>query len=225
MRLVRLAAVLATSIAPLAAFAAGGHDALSCSGCHSIHAAKGEIIFAVEANKSATNRENKAVSGSSALCLACHKDGGMATSISSHMSHPYGMDQVNAKVAKVPGELMRGGRFECLGCHDPHPSNPYYKYLRVDTAKGQKMELFCGVCHPNKADDATAAAKPALFTSMDETGNRVLAASDGSAPARKSVKAPAKAQKLPAKKAKKGKATKAAAVAEPVAAPAEPAAQ
>src|SRR6266581_4007215 len=159
MRLVRFAAVLLASIAPFAAFAAGGHDALSCSGCHSVHAAKGEIIFAVEANKAATNRENKPVMGSSALCLGCHKDGGMATSISSHMSHPYGVEQVNPKVAKVPGELMRNGRFECLGCHDPHPSNPNHKYLRVDTAKGQKMEQFCAVCHPNKADDATAATK------------------------------------------------------------------
>ncbi|BDG08812.1 cytochrome c3 family protein [Anaeromyxobacter paludicola] len=227
MRLVRLAAVLAACTAPLAALAAGGHDALSCSGCHSIHAAKGELIFAVEANKSATTRANQPVSGSSALCLACHKDGGMATSISSHMSHPYGLDHVNAKVAKVPGELMRDGRFECLGCHDPHPSNPYHKYLRVDTAKGQKMEQFCAVCHPNKADDATASAKVALFTSMDETGNRVLGPADGAAPARKAVKAPAKASKLPAKKAKKAaKAAKApAAAAEPAAAPAAQPAQ
>ena len=222
MRLLRYTALLVSTLAPLAAFAAGGHDALSCSGCHSIHAAKAEILFAVEPNKSATNRQNQPVMGMSALCLGCHKDGGMATSISGHMSHPYGMDQVNPKVAKVPGELLRNGRFECLGCHDPHPSNPNYKYLRVDTAKGQKMELFCAVCHPAKADDATASAKVALFTSMDETGNRVLSASDGSSPApvRKAVKSPAKAHKLPAKKSHKAKAAKTAA-AEPVAAPAQ----
>jgi hypothetical protein len=74
-----------------------------------------------------------------------------------------------------------------MGCHDPHPSNPYFKYLRVDTAKGSKMDAFCAVCHPIKADVATVAEKAVLFTSMDETGNRVL----GPAKASKAEKAPA----------------------------------
>ncbi len=94
----------------------------------------------------------------------------------------------------MPAELLReGGRFECLGCHDPHPSNPYYKYLRVDTAKGSKMDAFCAVCHPIKADMATVNEKAVLFTSMDETGNRVLSAKSSSA-----AKAPAAAPKAAA---------------------------
>ena len=39
------------------------------------------------------------------------------------MSHPYGLASVNSKVANVPADLLRGGRFECVGRYDPHPSN------------------------------------------------------------------------------------------------------
>lgn len=191
MKLAPLLAAAALAL-PLSALAAGGHDAIGCTGCHSIHAAKDQIIFAVAANKQAVNAKTKQPhSGTTALCLGCHEEssrGGQGYApIAGHMSHPFGLAQVNEKVAKVPGELLReGGRFECLGCHDPHPSNPYYKYLRVDTDKGSKMDAFCAVCHPAKADGATLTEKPVLFTSMDETGTRVLAP-------RASSPAPAKA--------------------------------
>jgi predicted CXXCH cytochrome family protein len=195
MSLVRGLAFAALAAAlPLSALAAGGHDAVGCVGCHSIHSAKGEIIFAVPANKQSLNPKTKQpYTGTTALCLGCHEDtskGGQGYApVSGHMSHPYGLATVNTKVAKVPGELLReGGRFECMGCHDPHPSNPYYKYLRVDTAKGSKMDAFCAVCHPVKADPQE---QPALFTSMDETGSRSLgpaktpAAAPAAAPAKK----------------------------------------
>ncbi len=193
MSIVTRLALALTLAAPAAAYAAGGHDGVGCVGCHAIHTAKGEIIFAVAPNKSAVNPKTKTpYTGTTALCLGCHEEsakGGQGYApVHANMSHPYGLATVNAKVAKVPGELLRdGGRFECLGCHDPHPSNPYYKYLRVDTgAKGGNMDGFCALCHPIKADNAVAAAaKTNLFTSMDETGNRVLKAAPapGAAPA------------------------------------------
>ncbi len=202
MNVQRLVAVLAAVLLPLAARAAGGHDGIGCAGCHAIHTAKDQIIFAVAANKQVLNPKTKQpYSGTTALCLGCHEEtskGGQGYApVSAHLSHPYGLAQVNAKIAKVPPELLReGGRFECLGCHDPHPSNPYYKYLRVDTAKGSKMDAFCAVCHPIKADTAAAAEKAVLFTSMDETGNRVMKAPAKSEPA----KAPAAAPEAPKKK-------------------------
>jgi len=196
LRALSLAAVLAL---PLTSLAAGAHDAIGCTGCHSLHAAKAQLIFAVPANtQTVSPRTKQPYSGTTALCLGCHEEsskGGQGyIPIAGHTSHPFGLSQVNEKVAKVPPELLReGGRFECLGCHDPHPSNPYYKYLRVDTANGSKMDTFCAVCHPIKADAAVAADKPVLFTSMDETGNRVLApkAASSSAPAAKPAAAPA----------------------------------
>jgi predicted CXXCH cytochrome family protein len=195
----RLLLVLALA-APVSAFAAGGHDSVGCVGCHSIHTAKGDIIFAVAPNKSGVNPKTKqAFSGTTALCLGCHEESGKGgqgyAPIHANMSHPYGLANVDPKIAKVPGELLRdGGRFECLGCHDPHPSNPNFKYLRVDTgAKGQSMDGFCAVCHPIKADASTIATRAALFTSMDETGNRVLKAAPAAGAAKPAAPAaPAK---------------------------------
>ncbi len=203
MSLVRGLVLAVAGILPVYALASGGHDSIGCTGCHAIHTAKGDLIFAVAPNKQAVNPKTKqAYTGTTALCLACHEEtskGGQGYApISAHMSHPYGLASVNPKVAKVPPELLReGGRFECMGCHDPHPSNPYYKYLRVDTAKGTKMDAFCAVCHPIKADAAMAGEKTVLFTSMDETGSRVLAPK-ASMPAGDGTKAPG----APAKKKK-----------------------
>lgn len=191
MSLVTRIALALTLAAPAVALAAGGHDSVGCVGCHAIHTAKGDVIFAVPANKTDVNPKTKQpYTGTTALCLGCHQEsnkGGQGYApVHANMSHPYGMAAVDPRVAKVPPELLRsGGRFECLGCHDPHPSNPNFKYLRVDTGnKGQNMDVFCGVCHPIKADAATVATKPALFTANDETGNRTMKA-PAAAPAAK----------------------------------------
>ncbi|GER92405.1 cytochrome C [hot springs metagenome] len=178
--------VAACLLLPLSAFAFGGHDGLVCSGCHSIHAAKDALIFAVEANKKDVNpRTKQSYTGITALCLGCHQTpekGGMGIKpISAHMSHPYGLNSVNAKVARVPEDALRDGKFECIGCHDPHPSNPNYRYLRYDAgANGSKMENFCAACHPMKADPKAASAKPQGFNSMDE---RLFGASGSYVPA------------------------------------------
>ena len=146
-------------------FGAGPHDSLSCTGCHGIHNAKtGELIFAVEPNKKAINPATKQpFTGSSALCLGCHAteaEGGMGIApISASHSHPIGVVP-NPKRASVPANDLRDNKLECVGCHDPHPSNANYKYLRVDTAGGGKMENFCASCHSAEAGPvATKAAQ------------------------------------------------------------------
>jgi predicted CXXCH cytochrome family protein len=141
---------------PAFMFGAGPHDSLSCTGCHGIHTAKtGELIFAVEPNKKAINPATKQpYSGTTALCLGCHAtdaDGGMGIDpVSPSHSHPFGIVP-NPKRASVPDEALRDNKLECVGCHDPHPSNANYKYLRVDTAGGAKMENFCAYCHSAQA--------------------------------------------------------------------------
>jgi predicted CXXCH cytochrome family protein len=157
-------------LVPAVSFAAGAHDGLNCTGCHGIHDAKGDVIFAVEPNVTAMNpRTNAPYEGATALCLGCHadmNDGGMGIlPVSSAMSHPYGV-QPNPKVATVPGVFLRNGKLECVGCHDPHPSNPNYKYLRVDTEGGGNMQVFCAMCHSSKSEMKPAAA--GIFDSMDE---------------------------------------------------------
>lgn len=151
----RFLIVFVVTVVPFTVFAAGGHDGLSCTGCHSLHKAQLEtFILAVKPNTKDLNpKTNQPYGGTTAICLSCHqtteKGGHGMTPISSHMSHPYGLNSVNTKIAQVPAEFMSNGRFECTGCHDPHPSNPNRKYLRVE---GNSMENFCAVCHPTKSD-------------------------------------------------------------------------
>jgi predicted CXXCH cytochrome family protein len=167
-------------------WAAGAHDGLLCTGCHGIHTAKGEIIFAVEPNKKAINpRTKQPNSGTTALCLGCHENpdkGGMGIMpVSGHMSHPFGISP-NTKVAVVPAAFLRDGKLECVGCHDPHPSNPYYKYLRVDTSKGSKMSDFCAMCHASKADPNVVKGLK-IFDSMDEKNYSPVQVSTPATPA------------------------------------------
>lgn len=157
---------------PAVASAYGGHDGLNCTGCHGIHNAKGDIIFAVEPNKKAINPKTKQpYTGTTALCLGCHETvekGGLGIlPVSAVHSHPYDVTP-SAKVASVPAVFLRDGKLECVGCHDPHPSNPFHMYLRVDTgSKGAKMAEFCALCHASKASPKDVAAMK-VFDSMDE---------------------------------------------------------
>ena len=155
-----------------AAFAAGAHEGMQCTGCHNIHYAKGPIIFDVAPNPKGMPEGAVATPKSVAtLCLGCHADpeqgGAGILPISSHTSHPWGR-MVNRKVANVPDALLRGGAMDCVSCHDPHPSNPNYKYLRVDTKAGKQMAIFCAMCHASKADRSINRDTIAVFDSMDE---------------------------------------------------------
>ena len=137
-------------VVPLAARAAGAHDAVGCAGCHQ---RKGFPV-----NTKYLNPVTKQpYTGSTAVCLACHqtkdKGGEDYAPIDRHLSHPFGLGTVNPKKARVPEDmLVAGGRFECMSCHDPHPSNPNYKYLRMNVGpKGQNIDKFCAACHAAKA--------------------------------------------------------------------------
>jgi predicted CXXCH cytochrome family protein len=156
---------------PGLASAIGPHDSLNCTGCHGIHTAKGAIIFAVAPNQTALNpRTKQPFTGVTALCLACHEtpdNGGMGIlPISASHSHPFDVVP-DPKKATVPDMALRDGKLECVSCHDPHPSNPNYKYLRVDTANGTKMPVFCAMCHRSKVDPGTP-TDIKIFSSMDE---------------------------------------------------------
>lgn len=172
----QITVVVAFLLLPVIAFAAGGHDGLACAGCHSLHKAKTrKFILSVEPNTKDVNpRTQQPYSGSTAICLACHqtpeKGGHGMTAISGQTSHPYDLTSINPRVARVPSELLRNGRFECSSCHDPHPSNTIPKYLRIDTRGGASMEAFCAACHPMKSDPKTASVKGKVFSSMDEQG-------------------------------------------------------
>jgi predicted CXXCH cytochrome family protein len=163
-------AVLATLLArPV--LATGGHEKLGCVGCHAMHASQGELLATVPANEQmAEGRTGKPHGPLTALCLSCHADvadGGKGIRpISGHIIHPFSIEHPNPRIARVPEELLRGGRFECVSCHDPHPSNPNYRYLRIPVTSAAGVSTLCVVCHTRKADPNAAPAR--LFSSMDE---------------------------------------------------------
>lgn len=169
-----LVLVLVLAVPPLAR-AAGGHDKLGCVGCHAMHAGQGDLLAAVAANvKMPERRTGKPHGPLTALCLGCHADaadGGKGiVPVSGHMLHPFSVERPNLRVAKVPDELLRDGRFECVSCHDPHPSNPNYRYLRVPSRSRADLTQVCSLCHVRKADPNYA--PPKLFSSMDEQAPR-----------------------------------------------------
>ncbi len=145
-----LLSVLGVLLLPLCTRAAGGHDKVGCNGCH----AKKEVMAG---NKKLLDpATHQPYTGSTAVCLACHEsveNGGKGfLPVSQQHSHPFALASVNPKRARVPAEYFTKERFGCMSCHDPHPANTNYKYLRTNVgASGDKMDAFCGLCHPAKA--------------------------------------------------------------------------
>ncbi|HHJ64714.1 MAG TPA: hypothetical protein ENJ61_07385 [Aquifex aeolicus] len=150
-----LIAAVVFCVLSAAGFSYGPHEGLDCLGCHDPHYAKAPKLFKVNNEVYPNPRTGEAINGISALCLGCHNlsqfGGANIRPIFLHMTHPVNV-KPNPKIAKVPEQLLRDGELQCVSCHDPHPSNPFWKYLRVDTKKGTQVGKFCAVCHPAKAD-------------------------------------------------------------------------
>lgn len=155
-------------------FPYGPHTALDCLGCHDPHYAKAQKIFKVKNELMVNPRTGQKIDDVSALCLGCHNTpafgGAGVRPIHLHMTHPVNVVPYT-RIANVPGKLLRKDMIQCVSCHDPHPSNPNWRYLRVDTESGTKVGRFCETCHPAKADTAyynVTQKELGLFTSMNE---------------------------------------------------------
>ena len=155
-------------------FAYGPHTALDCLGCHDPHYAKAQKIFKVKNELIVNPRTGQKIDDVSALCLGCHNTpqfgGAGIRPIHLHMTHPVNVVP-NTRIANVPHKLLRKDMIQCVSCHDPHPSNPNWRYLRVDTEGGTKVGRFCEMCHPAKADTAfygVTQRELQIFTSMNE---------------------------------------------------------
>ncbi len=158
-------------------FANGPHDSITCLGCHSAHFAMGNKAFAVKNTAAINPRTGKKINGLVAnRCLGCHqleKYGGAGIRpIHLHITHPIGMIP-NPKIADVPESLLNNGKLDCISCHEAHPSNDYFMYLRVDTQRGKNIEHFCVVCHSVKGDLKAMGFKDAnsiqVFSAMNQS--------------------------------------------------------
>lgn len=161
------------------ALAAGPHDA-NCVSCHNPHYAKGNYIIGVQPNSSLDNPSGSGkISGIDTLCLGCHNDSEGIMPIHLATTHPTG---VAPTYVKVPEKMLRDGKMSCVSCHNPHPSNSNYKYLVVDTKKGNDMGVFCAVCHAEQSDNAerTAAGAAPLNLGPRAEARVVISGSDKS---------------------------------------------
>jgi len=173
-RIIMLAILVGAIFASSSVFAYGPHTALDCLGCHDPHYAKAQKIFKVKNEVIVNPRTGDRIDDVSALCLGCHNipqfGGAGIRPIHLHMTHPVNV-LPNTKIANVPHKLLRSNKLQCISCHDPHPSNPNWRYLRVDTEGGTKVGNFCQMCHPAKADSAFYGGNQRqlqVFTSMNE---------------------------------------------------------
>lgn len=157
--------------------AAGPHDGVTCLGCHSTHFAVDDKLFAV-ANKNLKNPLNSQLFDGMVAknCLGCHQlpqfGGAGIRPIHLHASHPIGMVP-NSKIASVPENMLKGGRLDCVSCHEAHPSNQNFMYLRVNTGTaGENIQNLCATCHSAKVDMKAAGLNSEddikVFSAMDQ---------------------------------------------------------
>lgn len=72
-----------------------------------------------------------------------------------HETHPVGIVPKKVTLPKeARGFKGQENQLTCMGCHNHHPSNPNYMYLRWPSDKGKKLSQFCAHCHPDKVKPA-----------------------------------------------------------------------
>lgn len=136
-------------LVPASVMAFGSHDN-ECVECHGIHTAQGAALIDVAPLEADNPSTGTKLTGVSSLCLGCHSDEGGILEVNLMATHPIG---IIPKRAQVPaGNLSVNGTLTCTSCHDPHPSNPNYMYLRADVSGSGDMGAFCELCHPSKRE-------------------------------------------------------------------------
>ncbi|MFH1287877.1 MAG: hypothetical protein ABII25_04180 [bacterium] len=124
------------------------HDE-NCSDCHNLHDARAPFSMAIKPDTTVNNPyTNEKISGQSAICMGCH-NGSAGPEIDMKKTHPIGMKPNPVKAIVDTTILSKTGIFECGSCHDFHPGNTKYKYLRIDVQEGN-IGLFCALCHSSK---------------------------------------------------------------------------
>jgi predicted CXXCH cytochrome family protein len=129
----------------------GAADTGKCGFCHSVHDAKGRVMWA---------GTNQAPKNPNALCVECHNPDGMAKAHpAAKFSHPDGPSSSSIKRPADPpsaplplfdanGHPSKEGFVACSSCHDPHANSEKSPLmLRV---QGSTSTL-CMTCHKEQA--------------------------------------------------------------------------
>jgi predicted CXXCH cytochrome family protein len=124
-----------------------------CTLCHSVHNGHREILFTEIPNRTTINpRTGKPMKRIASYCLACHAaepDGTGYLVVDLRQSHPVGIKPKKVKLADhlkgFPGEEED---ITCTSCHDHHPRNKNFKYLRWSVKGTYYLNTMCQQCHP-----------------------------------------------------------------------------
>jgi hypothetical protein len=125
---------------------AGGHE--KCELCHKDVTKQDYTIIVPPDTKTINPYTAKPFGKRDAICMSCHRD-----QLDLVGTHSVG---VVPKHATMPKEALgfKGQEKEltCESCHDPHPENKNYMYLRWPASPGRSgLNKFCGTCHPGHA--------------------------------------------------------------------------
>jgi hypothetical protein len=128
------------SIFPSLVYTKGHED---CKLCHK-NAKEKKYEFIVEADTKTINpTTDKPYGKADSFCISCHK-------LHSITSHPVGIVP-NAEKVTVPEDALgysgQEKEITCLSCHNPHPENKNYKYLRWPPENEFNLAQFCLNCH------------------------------------------------------------------------------
>ena len=141
-------------LVPVCVFAGEGHE--ECALCHGAHTAVGPGLLTTKVDTTTVNpATEKPLGRVDAMCMACHADepNGLGyRPVAMENTHPSGITPVKVKLpADAKGFKGEEDKLTCMGCHDPHPSNPNYMYLRGPTVSAGNTQAFCVWCHPEQA--------------------------------------------------------------------------
>lgn len=117
-----------------------------CSLCHEMEGKEAKRVI-IEPDKEKTNPyTGKPYGPVDGVCIRCHHD-----LIHIDKGHVLG---IRPEKVKVPAEDLKfegqEGELTCLSCHNPHPHETKYKYLRWGVTKTEIKKL-CNRCHAKEA--------------------------------------------------------------------------
>ncbi len=120
-----------------------GHE--KCTICH-VSVEDGNYTLTIKPNFNAVNpNTGKSYCNEDAFCMGCH-------TMEAKSIHPVGVIPNPTKVSLPQNAKGKGGEIICLSCHDIHPDNKNYRYLRWPSDGGKKISSFCVAhCHTQYA--------------------------------------------------------------------------
>lgn len=125
----------------------GGHE--NCDLCHKNASKKNYTLVSQNKTKAINPATKKPYGKLDALCQSCHEQ-------SSQFAHPVGIIPDPQKVMVPEDALGFSGQEQevtCLSCHNPHPDNKSYQYLRWQVEDEDDMTTFCVKCHAAQGSD------------------------------------------------------------------------